>query len=206
MNKHWYFLAIVYCYFALPSIANAEEGEWEEHSFVGHTRYTIEQNGDRQTIKAEASGTASVLFRSHKVDLGKTPIVHWRWKINSTYGTQLDEQSRDGDDYPARIYFVVKVGPFPWQTLAVNYVWSSSGQVGDSWPNAYTKKAQMMAIQAGSSNAGRWVTEKRNVVEDFKRLFDVDVGTLDGYAVMVDGDNTGSTGTAWFSDIRFSDG
>lgn len=188
---------------AQPSLASAGQTAWDERSFVGHTRYTFIQENGIETIKGETAGTASVLYRREKVNLTETPVLRWRWKINNTYGSEINEQSRDGDDYPARLYVVVKTGLFPWQTLAVNYVWSSSGQVGDTWPSAYTEKSQMVAVQAGERNVGRWLSEERNVVADFKRLFDVDVSTLDGYAIMVDGDNTGRSATAWFSQIRF---
>ncbi len=188
---------------AQPSLASAGQAAWDERSFVGHTRYTFIQENGTETIKGETAGTASVLYRRDKVNLTETPVLRWRWKINNTYGSEINEQSRDGDDYPARLYVVVKTGLFPWQTLAVNYVWSSSGQVGDTWPSAYTEKSQMVAVQAGERNVGRWLSEERNVVADFKRLFDVDVSTLDGYAIMVDGDNTGRSATAWFSQIRF---
>ncbi|MEH6473026.1 MAG: DUF3047 domain-containing protein [Halopseudomonas sp.] len=199
------FLIAVYLLGGLLSLANADEKDWDERSFVGNTRYTFELDNGKEIIKGETSGAASVLYRQERVDLSKRPVVRWRWKIKSTYGADINEQSREGDDYPARVYVVVKTGLFPWQTLAVNYVWSSNGKVGDTWPSAYTKKSHMVAVQAGNRNAGLWFHERRNVVEDFKRLFDVDVSTLEGYAVMVDGDNTGSSGTAWFSDIRFDE-
>jgi hypothetical protein len=203
MLKGGYLLLVMTATLALSPLANAQINGWEEQSFVGHTRYSIEQRGESSIIKGEASGTSSVLYRRHPVDLNKTPIIRWRWKISHSYGTDINERSREGDDYPARLYVVVRRGWFGWQTLAVNYVWSSSSQVGDSWPSAYTDKSQMLVLQSGDANAGLWQQEQRNVVEDFKRLFAIDVTKLDGYAVMVDGDDTGSTGTAWFSDIRF---
>lgn len=203
MNNCHCFLFIIFLLHSLPSTAQANGAEWEERSFVGHSRYSFYQQDGAEVIKGETSGAASLLYRREPVDLTQQPVVRWRWKIKNTFGGDVDEHSQQGDDYPARLYVVVKTGLFPWQTLAVNYVWSSSGKEGDTWPSAYTDKSQMIAVQAGETNVGKWRNERRNVVEDFKRLFGVDVSRLEGYAVMIDGDNTGSDGVAWFSDIRF---
>ncbi|WP_421865874.1 DUF3047 domain-containing protein [Motiliproteus sp.] len=183
--------------------AAPEAPRWEEESFVGNTRYTITEQDGVEVIKGEAKGTASLLYRRQQIDLQKTPVVSWRWKINDIYRHGISEKSREGDDYPARIYVVVRNGWLPWQTLAINYVWSSSGVKGDHWPSPYTEQSHMVAVDAGDARVGSWVALKRDLVEDFKQYFGEDVAELDGYAVMVDGDNTGSQGTAWFSAIRF---
>ena len=46
---------------------------------------------------------------------------------------------------------------------------------------------------------------KKKYHYDFKQYFGIDVTSLNGYAVMVDGDNTGESATGWFADIAFSE-
>lgn len=87
--------------------------------------------------------------------------------------------------------------------MALNYVWSSSGVKGDDWPSPYTEQSHMVAVEAGDERVGSWVRLQRDLVKDFEQYFGEEVLELDGYAVMVDGDNTGSEGVAWFSEIRF---
>ncbi len=184
----------------LTASANAVDlRDWKERSFDGNTDYSH----DGTAIRGETQGAASVLYREEKIDLSKTPVVNWRWKISNTYGTAHDEQSKGGDDYPARLYVVVKTGFLPWQTLALNYVWSSNQPVGTSWKNAFTDKAVMVVLDSGEQNLNLWQSHSRNVVEDFKTYFGEEVDTLDGYAIMVDGDNTGQGATAWFEQIEF---
>lgn len=173
--------------------------DWKERSFKGNTDYAHDGKG----IRGETNGAASVLYREDKIDLTKTPVLHWRWKISNTYGTEHDERAKSGDDYPARLYVVVKTGFLPWQTLALNYVWSSNQPVGDYWPNAFTDKAMMIVVDSGDDNANLWQRHQRNVAEDFQTYFGVAADKLDGYAIMVDGDNTGKSATAWFDGIEF---
>ena len=95
-------------------------------------------------------------------------------------------------------------GLFFWRTRAINYVWSSNQSVGSSWPNAFTGRARMVAVESGAAKAGRWVDERRDVLADYRRLFGSDPGDVDAVAIMTDTDNTGLSATAWYGDIWFS--
>jgi hypothetical protein len=175
---------------------------WEERSFKGHTRYTLVERDSRTVLHASCSGTASVLFREHQVDLTRTPVLQWTWRVDRVF-EGLDERTRAGDDYPARVYVVVGGGLLAWRTIAVNYVWASREPPEAAWPNAFTSNAKMLAIRSGDADSGRWHKESRNVREDFRRLHGRDVEVIDGVAVMTDCDNTGGQAEAWYGDIEF---
>lgn len=176
---------------------------WLEKSFSGNTRYTLEAIDNTQAVKGHTVGSASALYRHEKIDVSSTPILSWRWKVSNVF-ENTQEKQKSGDDFPARLYVVYQKGFFKWSTVAINYVWSSQYPVGESWSSAYTSKSKIVVLQSGSPTQEGWVNEKRNIVDDFKRFFDIDVSRLDGYALMVDGDNTGGSATGWFADITFS--
>jgi len=177
--------------------------DWVVKSFAGHTRYSVVPAGNDQVLEGFANGTASVLYREQTVPVGETPWLSWSWRIENTYGS-INEQSKNGDDFPARLYVVVRTGFLPWETVAINYVWSSSTPIDTSWVNPFTKKSVMLAIQSGDEGIGAWRHERRNVVSDFRTFFDMEITEIDGYAVMVDGDNTGKKATAFFGNIAFT--
>ena len=179
--------------------------EWEEKSFEGNTRYTLVEQGGRQVLKAESRAAASGLFREILVDLDKTPFLNWSWRIeNSLEG--LDEQTKQGDDYPARIYVVVSGGLAFWRTRAVNYVWASRLPRGFEWPNAFAgDNAMMVALRSGEARARKWVREKRDVRADLRRFFGNDIRYIDGVALMTDTDNSLQQATAYYGDIFFSE-
>jgi hypothetical protein len=176
---------------------------WEEKEFLGNTKYTLVDSGSGGVLKATSSGSASGLFLEREIDLRRTPFLNWSWKIENTLG-ELNEQSKPGDDYPARIYVVKKGGIAFWTTRALNYVWASTSPAGTAWPNAFTDNAMMFAVRSGDAQVGDWVHEKRNIREDYKRLFGKDVETIDAVALMTDTDNAGGRATAWYGDIYFS--
>lgn len=181
---------------------DASLADWQEREFDGSTDYRLVGEGDARSLVASADGTASVLYREREVRIERTPLLQWSWSVDAVY-EDIAETTRDGDDFPARLYVVVKTGLLPWQTLALNYVWASQANVGDDWQSPYTDKARMIAVQSGNSAAGSWVCQTRDVVADFQRYFGVDVEAIDGYAVMVDGDNGARRAQARFGAIDF---
>ena len=176
---------------------------WEEKVFSGKTLYeTVRQDG-RTVLRATSRGTASGLYRRLRVDLEKSPILNWTWRVDGTLG-DVDERTRAGDDYSARVYVIRTHPVFVWRTRAVNYVWASTRTEGETWPNAYTDSARHVAVRSGDALAGRWVGERRDVRADFRALFGEDVRSIDAVAIMTDTDNTGAAAVAYYADITFT--
>ncbi len=176
---------------------------WEEKVFSGKTAYERVRVDERIVVRATSRGTASGLFRKGRVDLEKTPILEWTWRVEGTLG-DIDERTREGDDYSARVYVVRSDPVFFWRTRAVSYVWASTRTVGETWPNAYTGAARHIALRSGNALAGQWVKERRNVRADFRALFGKDVRSIDAVAIMSDTDNTGGSALAYYADITFT--
>lgn len=176
---------------------------WEEHSFEGNTHYRLVTQDGVQVLRAESHGSASGLLFETEIDLRQTPYLHWRWRVETVLD-DVDERTKLGDDYPARLYVVRKGGLLPWRTRALDYVWSSNQPKGAAWPNAYTDRAQMIALRSGKAELGQWVEERVNVREDFRRLFGEEITVVDVVAIMSDSDNSGGHVVAYYGDIYFS--
>lgn len=177
--------------------------EWPTRSFSGDTEYRLTQVDGLSVLEARANGQASAKYLERDIDLNATPYLRWCWQVSNIHHG-LDETTKPGDDYPARVYVARKTGLLPWQVESVNYVWSSSQAVGASWPNAFTERAVLMAVESGDTKVGQWVGEVRNVREDYRRLFGASPDSIDGIALMSDGDNAGVDATARFSRIELS--
>lgn len=177
---------------------------WEDKSFKGHTRYELAPGpGGATVLQASTDGMASGRFRRITVDLTKTPVLNWSWKIEAPY-RDIDEDTRAGDDFPVRVYVVVERGPLGLFTRAMNYVWAGSKPIGARWPNPFTGQAMMLAVDSGAAKAGAWVSHKRNVRDDLRAAFGDDVSDIQAVAVMTDGDNGGRRARAWYGDIFFT--
>lgn len=176
---------------------------WPTRSFDGETHYAIVEKDGVKVLQAQSRGQASARYLEREINLNETPYLHWCWQVSDTY-SGLDETTKAGDDYPARVYVARKTGLLPWQVESVNYVWSSTQEAGSIWTNAFTDRAKLMALQGGSSRVGEWVSEVRDIRADFATLFGSSPDLINGVALMSDGDNANVNATAWFTHLGFS--
>lgn len=196
-----------WCALLLAGAVHAEPGlfsitglrGWTPQTFEGKapTQYRIENGALEARCRAAASG----LMWKERLDLSRTPILRWRWRVDGVYAG-LDERTRDGDDFPARVYVVRDGGWAIWRTRSLVYVWASRVPAGSDWPSAYTRQAHVVALRSGAAEAGQWREERRDLRADFRRYFGLDLDHADGVALMTDCDDAGSTITAAYGDLR----
>jgi len=179
--------------------------EWTEKSFTKNTDYQLIGDEEVKVLKAQCTDQASILYRKIDVDLTKTPILNWSWRVDGVHPS-LEDATKDGDDYAVRIYVVNGGNSFlPWRAKAINYVWANSQPEGAAWPSAYTKSDMMVATKSGQPlDPEKWNDEKRNVRKDFMNYFGKDFKNIDGVAVMTDCDNSKLPSTGYYKNIWFS--
>lgn len=207
----------------------AAEGEtfpdgWKPLTFKKierHTAYKLVKDGDSVVVKATSEAASSGLTRDVKINPKEYPIVQWRWKVANVFKNG-DVTKKEGDDYPARLYitfeydsskvgFLEKAkyeaarlmyGQYP-PIGAVTYIWESKAPKGTVVPNPYTDRAMMVVVESGASQLNTWITEERNLYEDYKRAFGDEPPLISGIAIMTDTDNTRESATAYYGDIVF---
>ena len=167
------------------------------------TTYSVGSNDKGNYLKALADNAASGLGKQIKIDLNVTPFINITWKVEKDL-SGIVENSKKGHDYAARVFVIKKTGATPLSNRAINYVFSSNGDVGGNWPSPYTKKSIDNVLSTTKENLNEWVTVKSNVKEDFKRFHDLDVNELDGIAIMADTDNSKKMSISYYQNIYFS--
>lgn len=177
---------------------------WKQKSFAGNSEYQLYEHEDKTVLRADSQKSASAYYRKVKIDLNKTPYLNWSWKKLNTLNSG-DENKKEGDDFVARIYVVKDGGLFIWNTKALNYVWSYSHQQGEDWDNPFVgDKARMISVRDKEHSENKWFSEKRNIVDDFKQQFGIDITEIDGVAIMTDTDNSQGQASALYGDIYFT--
>ncbi|MGM0562934.1 MAG: DUF3047 domain-containing protein [Pseudomonadota bacterium] len=184
---------------------------------VGATLYRqIEWDGVN-AIEARADNSMSLLARTVSVDLEKTPVLCWLWRIDAVVA-DADMGTKAGDDYAARVYIALDLprSAMSWGTraklamaralrgddipdAAVNYVWDNRQPVGHTQNNAYTDRARMVVLQSGNEKAGNWVMQRRHIANDIERFFSREPTGVQYLALASDTDNTGGLARAGFA-------
>lgn len=177
---------------------------WKEESFSGNTEYLIVKDGGESVLQASSKASASGLALEKRIDLWQTPHLNWRWKIENRLPAR-NETQKSGDDYPVRLYVIVKGGVFFWKSKALNYVWSRNVTKGSAWHNAYAgENVVMLSVRDGNDAVGQWHEEKRNVLQDLQQYVDPEIRYIDGIAIMTDTDDTSSFVNSFYGDIYFT--
>ena len=154
-----------------------------------YTSYTLGSNANGNYLKAEANGQASGLGKEILINLNETPYINITWKVEKDL-SGINEKTKKGHDYAARVFVIKKTGATALSNRAINYIFSSNANIGDSWPSPFTKKSIDYVLSTTIKNNNEWVTVKSNVKEDFLELHNLEVNELNGVAIMTDTDNS----------------
>ena len=168
---------------------------WSDKVIKGKTSYTLEDGA----LKAHSLKSASGKIKKVSIDTRKYPKITWNWRIDHVLKRE-NIKLKSGDDFAARVY-VVFPRTFFWRMRAINYVWAAKMPKGSEAPSPYTANSVIVAVESGEELAGKWVSEERNIYEDYKRIFGEEPPLLGGVVIMTDTDDTQDEATAWYGDI-----
>ncbi len=167
------------------------------------TNYTLGNNENGNFILAVADNSASGLGKEVKINLNETPFLNITWKVEKDL-PGLDENSKKGHDYAARVFVVKKTGATPLSNRAMNYVFSSNSDINTYHPSPFTKKSIDYVLSTTKENLNKWVTVKVNVKDHFKKFHNLDLNEINGVAIMSDTDNSKLRAIAYYQNIFFS--
>ena len=167
------------------------------------TKYSLGFNENGSFLKAEANNVASGLGKEIKIDLNKTPFLNITWMIEKDL-RGIDERSKKGHDYAARVFVVKKTGATPLSNRAMNYVFSSNEDIDVFHSSPYTKKSVDYVLSTTKDKLNEWVSVKANVKEHFKKFHDLDINEINGIAIMADTDNSKLSSISYYQNVYFS--
>ena len=167
------------------------------------TEYSVGNNENGNFLKAVANSAASGLGKEIKINLNKTPFLNITWKVEKDL-KGIDERSKKGHDYAARVFVIKKTGATPLSNRAMNYVFSSNEDTNVFHPSPYTKKSIDYVLASTKDHLNEWITVKVNVKEHFKKFHDLDLDEINGVAIMADTDNSKLKSISYYQNIYFS--
>ena len=190
-------------------------------------KLSLSKEGKKTVLMVRSIGSASGVLRRIDIDLKKFPVLVWRWKINRVVGMAI-ESRKDRNDSAARVRVIFGMaapkplkGPpeivkffksFGIQTegkeprgFKIDYIWGNNVLKGEVIDYPSSKNHKMVVVESGNKRAGRWVWEKRNLVEDFQGFFRKSPPALVGIMVLTDTDQTNEGVVAHYSSIIMMD-
>lgn len=159
--------------------------------------YVIREESGRKYLHADARGTSIQIGKDQSYDVKKFPILTWRWRV-TVLPEGGDERKKEAGDSAAGVYVVFGGWPVP---RTIKYVWSSTLPPETRTESPFAGQTKIVVLRSGEAEAGQWVEERVNVLEDYRQFFGEDPNEARGVAILSDADNTKSRAVADYDAI-----
>jgi len=186
---------------------------WVLDKKVGTPSLKIEKDGANFYMHLLSRGNTSFGLRtSARVNVKDFPIISWRWKVNKMPAGG-DVRKKTADDQALQVYVAFKETGFPavLNTPIVGYIWDNEAPKGWSGRSAQIggDKMRYIVLRNKTDRTGQWYTERRNIYEDYKKLFgDINngepLGVTTGVQVHINTQRTKTPAEGLIGEIYFS--
>ena len=146
---------------------------WTHQRFEGATDYERVKLNGTAAIRAIGRDSASGLYREVRYRVEEHSWLEWTWRVDRLQAT-ADIRVKDREDFAAAIFLIFgRPSPFSRDVPTLAYVWTSDrlaeGAVIDS-PH-HPGSVRSIVVRSGRGRLGQWVSERRNIVDDFRQSF-----------------------------------
>jgi hypothetical protein len=189
-----------------PLGARGIPGGWRGQTWGGPAYdLTVELDGEVRVLRLRSRNEGSTITKEIRgqVDLRATPILEWRWKaVELPAGG--DSRRKAADDQAAQLFVVWPRSPEFLRSRILGYVWDTAAPAGTIARSEKTGTVTYIVIRTGPADLGRWVTERRNVLEDYRRIFGEEPEAPGAIALSIDTNDTHTRAESFMGLIRFT--
>lgn len=167
---------------------------------------SLSGRGEDSVLRMRSQNSAFGIYLEEELKIKEYPYLNWEWKVTElpAGGSFLD---KDTDDQAAQVY--ISFGslslfnkPF---VKAIGYYWSSTVPVGTEGECPTWGKSRVIVLRSGGKELGQWQREKRDVGQDYKRLFHDDSPAAgSALRLYTNSQHTKSATGVFFRNIYFS--
>lgn len=185
--------------------ADSFHGKWKEQGFplIAATEYQVEDSSGGVVVTGRADVANRALVRRIEVHAPTKLKLAWSWRVQTELTGAIDERTKAGDDFAARVFVVFETSLIPTRTRAINYVWSAREPPGAVFPSPYTERVAHIVLRNNASidAPSAWLAESRDVLADYQSYFGEAPTVVTAVAIMVDTDNTDGCAEADFRSL-----
>jgi len=178
---------------------------WRPYETIGGRPaydFTVVESDGRRALLLKSHDDHSTIARELHVDLRATPILEWSWKA-----VQLpaggDIRRKETSDLTAHIYVIWPRFPAMVRSRLIGYVWDAAAPVQTVEKSRKTGSVHFFVLRSGPGELGRWLTERRDVLEDYRQVFGEDPEDPRALALSIDTNDTHSEAEALIGRIAF---
>lgn len=166
--------------------------------------FTIEQAGEARVLHLKSNDEHSTIVKdiTGMVRLKETPILEWTWKA-SKLPTGGDVRHKDTTDIAAQLYIIWPRFPALLRSRIIGYVWDATTPAATMVKSEKTGTVTFIVLRSGTKDLGKWLTERRNVAEDYRDIFGEFPENPAAITISIDSNDTHSTAESFIGSIFF---
>jgi hypothetical protein len=178
---------------------------WREQGWgkPNYDLFTIaDDRGRVLNLKSRSDSSTIAKDLGGRVNLKVTPVLQWSWKMVEL-PRGADARRAATDDEAGQLYVVWRRFPEALRSRIIGYIWDTTAPAGEFVKSQKTGTVTYVVVRSGPADLGKWITEQRNVVEDFTKIYGEAPHNPDAIAVGIDSDDTGSQAESYMGPILF---
>jgi hypothetical protein len=178
---------------------------WKLSTKEGTAHVAVVKDSGGRALRLRSYSSSFSIQKEIDIDVKRTPLVVWEWKVTEL-PKRGDLRQSSTDDQAAQLF--VMFSPDFLRTDVIAYVWDSTAPAGTvaqspSLPLYPSLRIKAVVVRSGRRERGKWVTETRNVVEDYKNLFGGDPDKVTGIRVQINSQHTKSSAESYWRLVTF---
>ncbi len=202
-----------------PSGPKEAPAGWELQESTGSISegdITVEDEEGKAILHLKSRDSSYLIGRENlEIDLQKTPLLTWRWKVRTL---PMGADARDTNAIDSGIALHVTFDPEEaGERRAIGYLWNGStprcSYLLNPRENSFFKRRAFrlagvpvtwfVILQNEESPTDVWLTETRDVAEDYRQIFNAPPPSVAAVAVQIDSGDTGTSAESFAGPIAF---
>jgi hypothetical protein len=172
---------------------------WELSVNSGEAQLQLVQDDGQQALYMRSDQASFALQKKERIPLQETPWLVWQWKVTAI-PRGGDFRRSATDDQAAQLIVAFSSSHF------LTYIWDSTVPKGTlaSAPAPLFKKLFALVVQSGTSGMGIWFTERRNLIEDYKKAYNEEAEALEGIRIQINSQHTSSQAESYWRAVSIT--
>jgi hypothetical protein len=169
---------------------------WELSVNTGEARLQLVQDDGKQALQMRSDQASFALQKKIRIALPASPFLVWDWKV-----TELpkggDFRRSGTDDQAAQLIIAFSSSRF------LSYIWDSTapkGMIASAHAPVF-KKIFAVVMQSGRQGLGTWITERRNLIDDYKQAYSEEPQVIEGVRIQINSQHTQSRAESYWHSI-----
>jgi hypothetical protein len=179
---------------------------WAKYETIGGRPaydFTVAEDEGRRALLLRSHNDHSTIAKEVRVNLRATPILSWTWKaVKLPAGGDI--RKKETSDLTAHIFVIWPRFPAMLRSRLIGYVWDTTAPVQTIEKSRKTGTVVFFVLRSGPQDLNQWLTERRNVYEDYRRAFGEDPEDPRAIALSIDTNDTRSEAEALIGRISFT--